>query len=186
MKPRINLLTGLLILATFSTQAKALQSVTIGGNGCAGVTGDQLLAPIAKDRYRIPAGLILQKDASRTIARSTCNFRIPIDLAPNERVIVRNLSQSIKLSADAQVSLKSQLDVTLVGASVSPIITQIKASKKSAKLSKTLKVNNIIVESGCGESAIIAGNLSVTANGAKKAAASLGDIDLEISIGRCL
>lgn len=183
-------LLGVLSLLLFVNQAQAgaLGTLILGGSGCTVPTGNQKLTAISgqDSRYMIPLQVAITKTADAALMRKTCNFRLPIDLATNEKVVVSNVSQWVRLGASKGAQVKTNLEVFMAGAHGNPLTTEVKAIDTSARLFQTVRAEGVVAESKCGDtSGIISGNLSALATGNAQATAALGNLQLTIKIVNC-
>lgn len=188
MKPTSALTIGFLSLAVpLTSYAGALGPVSLGGSGCTTPVGDKKIVPVygQANRYKIPLQVALNKKMDSNLMRKTCNFRLPIEVAQNQKVVISNASQWVRLGASAGSQVKTNLEIFLAGARGNPLTTEIKAIDQSARLFQTVRAEGTIAESKCGQSVILAGNLSATAVGSANATAALGDLQLSIKIVSC-
>ncbi|MFZ3230573.1 MAG: hypothetical protein WA160_10250 [Pseudobdellovibrio sp.] len=175
-------------LFSFNVHAGSLGDLTIGGAGCVNNSKTQKINLIAgsKDRYSIPIHIKLNKDATVSLGRKACNFRLPVVLNPDEKVSLMNLSQHVELEANKGSQVKTSLEVFFAALGKSkPIITEIKATDKSEKLSQVVRLDGVIAESACGNSTIVSGNLSAVASGSAGAVANLESLLITIQIAKC-
>lgn len=188
MKPTGALKIGLLsLVVSMTSYAGALGPVSLGGSGCTTSVGDKKIVAVVgqANRYKIPLQVALNKKMDTNIMRKTCNFRLPVDVAQNQKVVVSNVSQWVRLGASAGAQVKTNLEVFLAGARGNPLTTEIKAIDQSARLFQTVHAEGVVAESKCGQSVVLAGNLSATAIGAANATAAIGDLQLNIKFVSC-
>ncbi|MEK6627038.1 MAG: hypothetical protein AABY53_00290 [Bdellovibrionota bacterium] len=192
MKPKNilqnTLLSALLILlSSLSLQAMELGDVSLAGNGCYGST---IITPVSAVRGRIslPVRASLNKKAGlASFERSTCNIRIPVKLAPNEKLQILDVAQSVRLSVSAGAEVKSNLNLTLVGRRTPDLTLVVKAEDNNITTAKVLKTEKsvVIAESNCGQDTIIAGNLSLLAVGQSGASATTSSVKVTLKVLSC-
>lgn len=185
MKPKNILL--LIQLLSLSLQAMELGEVSLAGNGCYGST---IITPVSAvpGRVSLPLRASLNKKAQlASFQRTSCNIRIPVILAPNEKLQIIDIAQLVRMSISAGTQVKSNLNLSLVGQKASDLSLVAKAEDKNITLSKVLKTQNsaVIAESSCGQDSIIAGNLSILAIGEGAASATTGSVKVTLKVVSC-
>lgn len=173
-------LATLLVVTIQAQAADIFGQLIINGNGCS-ATSKNLIENSGKPS-EIPVTIKFDKKDQPSIVRKSCQFRLPVKLGANQKVVVSNVSQSVKLSSVKETSVKSNLELFFAGQKGKPLAKEVKGSS----FNETIKLAGVVAESKCGDvAAMLAGNLSVTANGPNAAEADLGPIQLEIQIQDC-
>lgn len=188
MKPIFALAIGLFsLVVSLTSRAGSLGTLVLGGTGCTAETGESELipAPGYRNRYKVPLQIAITKRADVSLVRQSCNFRLPVEVGANEKVVVSNVAQWVRLGASANTQVKTNLEIFLTGSRGNPLTTEVKALDKPARLFQTVRSEGIVAESECGKSAIVAGNLSANAIGASQATAALGMLLLDVKIVKC-
>lgn len=165
--------------------AMQLGDVVIGGNGCFG-SGKLVPVSSAEGRYALPIRAKINKKSGAAFERKTCNLRLPVSLSPNEKLQLVNLSQVMRLVAYKGAEVKSTLTVGIVGQSAVPLNFEMKVAEDDTSVVENLKANGIVAESGCGQSAMITGNLSLLVNGSSaQAFVSTGTALVTLKVVNC-
>lgn len=188
MKLNLRLIGVLIALGTFSAEAQALESVTIGGTGCVAVADNQSIKPIngQKNIYQIPISIIANKKAGVTIDRKVCSFRIPVSVGPHEKVILFDAKQRLKTVVNAKTKMEWSQSLTFVGnSSANQVIKQIAAKSTPVKFDKVLLRKGLIAESQCGQQAMISGSSTILTTGPSAANSIAGDLEIGIDILPC-
>jgi hypothetical protein len=187
MKPTLAIAVGICsLLVSLTSNAGSLGQISMGGTGCSVPSGsDGLVAvPGQKNRFSIPLQVVVNKKDD-TLVRKTCAFRLPAHLAANEKVVVSNAAQWVRLGASTGGQVKTNLEIFLAGSRGNPLTTEVKAITKPARLFQTVRAEGVIAESACGQDTIIGGNLSALASGPAQATAAVGNLLLTMKIVSC-
>lgn len=180
-----------LVLATsvlFVLQAKAaeLGAVEIAGNACEVAVGTHELLAVNDHRFVIPTGLYLKKDEDKSIARGQCTFALTLQASPGKKIIVSNSHQLVSLRAyPSGTKVQMNLEIFKAGSRGSVLTAIAQAADQVAKTNQSLESSDSLVETECGGSAILRGNLSATALGAGKARAFARPLYLDITEVTC-
>lgn len=176
----------IIMLATsflFVVQAKAidLKAVDIAGNACNAAVGTHELIKVSEDRYLIPSGLYVRKDEDKRVARGVCTFALNIQAAAGKKIVVSNTRQLISLRAyPIQTKARIDLEIFKVGSRGEPQSLEVEAVDQFAKVSHSIGQQDVVVETECGGSTILRGNLAATLIGAGRARAYTRNLYLEI------
>ncbi len=188
MNPKQTIISVLLVSFTvISVKAMELGELIQSGNGC---YGSAVITPVSSVRGRIslPIRASLNKKADlASFERKACNIRVPIKLAPNEKLQILDVAQSMRLTASPGTRVKNTLNLSLVGSRTKDQILDVKAEEKSISLVQVLRSEKSVVlaESKCGEEAIIAGNSNILVTGDGKAAVTTGSVHVTLKVVNC-
>lgn len=177
---------GVILLATsflFVAQAKALSlgAIEIAGNACENPVGTHELAEVSEGRFVIPTGLYLKKDEDKRVARGSCTFALALKASAGKKIVVSNSHQLVSLRAyPAQTKARMDLEIFKAGNQGVRQTLEVEAIDQSAKVNKSLGQQESLVETACGGSAILRGNLAATLMGEGKARAFARNLYLDI------
>ena len=182
----ISLFSIFTILLT-STSAFSMQTgaISIGGNGCFGASG-LIEVNGESGRYAFPIRVRVNKKSETSFDRKTCNIRLPISLAANEKVQLINLSQVVRVVGYAGAEVKSNLNMSFAGRSAQPLVFETKITDNEPSVIEILKNDGVVAESACGKDTMLTGNLSILANGAgTQAFITTGSAMLTLKVVTC-
>lgn len=177
---------GIILLATsflFVVQAKAVDfgSVEIAGNACQSAVGTHELVELSEGHFLIPTGLYLKKEEDKRVARGICTFALNIQAANGKKIVVSNSRQRVSLRAyPAQTKARIDLEVFKTGSQGEKQSLEVEAIDQTSKVNKSIGQQDVILETECGESAILRGNLAATLIGAGKARAYARNLHVDI------
>lgn len=180
-----------LILATsflFVVQAKAgnLGSVEIAGNACVAGVGTHALNEVNTGRFMIPTSLYVKKDEDKRVARGTCTFAVTLQASPGNKIVVSNSHQLASLRAyPTQTKARVDLEIFKAGSQGIKQTLEVQAQDLVSKETKSLGQDEVLVETECGGSAILRGNLAATLMGEGKARAFTRNLLVDISEVPC-
>ena len=176
-----------LLLTIFSVSAFSMQlgGVVLAGNGCFGST--KLIAVNSEQgRYALPLRAKANKKSTDAFARTTCNMRLPITVAANEKVQLINLSQVVRVVAFKGAQIKTNLNLGFVGKNAPPLTYDKSISEDEFSNIENLKSDGVLAESACGKNTMLTGNLSLIVSGsAAQAFVSTGTALLSLKVVRC-
>ena len=162
-----------------------LGALTLAGNGCFGssnvitISGDE-------GRYAFPIRAKLNKKSDTSFDRKTCNLRLPIAVAPNEKVQLIDLSQVVRVVAYKGAQVKTNLNMGFAGKTTPPLSYNLDVSDDEISTAEILKSPGVLVESECGKDAMLTGNLSLLVNGTgAQAFVSTGTALLTLKVVSC-
>lgn len=182
---------GVIVLAAavlLTTQAKALTLGTIetAGNACEVPVGSHELAQTQAGRYIIPTGLYVKKDEDKRAARGSCTFALSLEASPGKKIIVSDSHQLADLRAyPTQTKARVDLEIFKAGSQGAKQTVEIEAVEQKAKANQILGQRDVILETECGGSAILRGNLAATIMGAGKARVFTRNLYINISEVEC-
>ncbi|WP_413943872.1 hypothetical protein [Bdellovibrio sp. HCB-162] len=180
-----------LILATgflFVVQAKALNlgTVEIAGNACENQVGTHDVTEVSEGRFVIPTGLYLKKEEDKRVARGTCTFALPLKASAGKKIVVSDSHQLASLRAyPAQTKARIDLEIFKAGSQGVKQTLEVEAIDQASKVNKSLGQQETVVETECGGSAILRGNLAATLMGEGKARAFARNLYLNIAEVDC-
>lgn len=184
MKSLAFLFSSLVVLVSSSAFSMQLGKMTLAGNGCFGSTKLVAINP-EEGRYAFPLRAKVNKKSGVSFERKTCNIRLPITLAPNEKVQLVNLSQVVRVAAYKGAEIKTSLSMGLVGRTAVPLNFELKATDDDTSV-EIVRADGVIAESECGKDAMLTGNLSLIVNGTNaQAFVSTGTALLSLKVVSC-
>lgn len=169
----------------FAAQAATFGTPVMVGTGCPAT--DHLIAPVKNqpNRYSLSDQITLIKSIAPSAVRKTCQMRLPVQLAPHEKLVVSEVAQYVRLNASKGATVKTSLEVFLTGQHGNPLTSELKAVSAISRSTQVLQSRGIVVESACGGDTILASNLSATAFGNARATIITGDMQLNLEIKSC-
>lgn len=174
------------VLLTTQAQALTLGSIDTAGNACEVLVGSHEVAQTLSGRYIIPTGLYVKKDEDKRIARGSCTFALNLEASPGKKIIVSDSHQLADLRAyPAQTKARVDLEIFKAGSQGAKQTVEIEAVEQNAKANQILGQRDVILETECGGSAILRGNLAATIIGAGKARVFTRNLYLNISEVEC-
>jgi hypothetical protein len=152
---------------SFPTIAFSLQlgEIVSAGAGCFG-SGRVVAISGQEGRYAIPLRVRVNKKADAAFDRKSCQVRIPVTLAPNEKLQLIEASQVVRVISQKDADIKTNLTLGLVGRGTKTVGTQLKVTEDETSYIENVKTEGIISESGCGQSTMLMGNLNAMVTGA--------------------
>ncbi len=174
----------LTLVTAFSVQAMELGPIALGGNGCYGTSQ---LIETTEGRLLLPLRVRVNKKADTAFDRKTCNIRIPISLAANEKLQILDVSHRLRVFAYQGAEVKASLNISLVGQKTSDLVFAVKAVDKNISLVKIVKSDaaKVLAESKCGQDTMLAGNLNVLVTGQAGALISTGSTQVTLRVVSC-
>ena len=97
------------LLSSFVIQAHAFQmgELITGGTGCFG--SSKIVAVSGTEgRYVLPLRVRVNKKSEATFDRKSCQIRLPIDLNPNEKLQLLDLSQVVRVVGQKNLDIKTK------------------------------------------------------------------------------
>lgn len=182
---------GVMILAAavlLVTQAQALElgAVETAGNACETPVGIHELTAVAPGRFVIPTGLYVKKEEDKRVARGSCTFAMTLKASPGKKVVVSNSHQLASVRAyPTQTKARVDLEIFKAGSQGVKQTIEVEALEQTAKINKSLGQEEALLETDCGGSAILRGNLAATIMGAGKARVFTRDLYLDIVEVEC-
>lgn len=174
-----------IVLTSASAFSMQMGNVSMGGNGCFGASS---LVEVNGEpgRYAFPIRVRVNKKSETTFDRKTCNIRLPISLAPNEKVQLVNLSQVVRAVGYAGADVKSNLNMSFAGRSAEALVFETKITADEPSVIEILKNDGVVAESACGKDAMLTGNLSILVHGAgSQAFITTGSAMLTLKVVTC-
>lgn len=178
--------TSIIILATsflFVVQAKAisLDAVEIAGNACQETVGTHELIEVTEGHYMIPIGLYIKKDEDKRVARGICTFALNMQASAGKRIVVSNTRQRISLRAyPAQTKARIDLEIFKAGSQGEKQSLEVEALDQVEKTTQSIGQLETVLETECGGSATLRGNLGATLIGSGKARAYARNLHVNI------
>lgn len=182
---------GVMFLATsflFVVQAKALNlgAVEIAGTSCETPVGAHGLAEVSEGRFVIPTGLYLKKEEDKRVARGSCTFALNLKAAAGKKIVVSNSHQLASLRAyPSQTKARMDLEIFKAGSQGVKQILEVEAIDQPSRVNKSLGQQEVLIETECGGSAILRGNLAATLMGEGKARAFARNLYVDIAEVDC-
>lgn len=171
-------------LTALNLQAMQLGEPIIGGTGCYGPTQIKLSE---EGRLTLPIRARVNKKSDVAFDRKSCNIRIPVTGAPNEKLQLLDVSQVVRVVGYVGADIKSTLNVSLVGVRTSDLILAVKAVDNNISVVEIVKSENakVLAESTCGKDAMLTANLNILATGEARAFASTGATEVTLRVVSC-
>jgi hypothetical protein len=181
------LILGLFILAG-TLAAEAQEGIELGelnlvGTACRMETG-ALEVTIEEGKLRLPTASILRKASGTGLARGTCNFALPIQLAPDYKLVLKNLETGGDISLAKGTSAQADLEIFVAGQSGNKLQYK-EVAKKKLRKTFALKKAGTILESECGASLILRGNSALLLQGTGTASSAMRSLELEAEVLIC-
>ncbi len=181
----------LLVLATsvlFMAQAEAatIGAVETAGNSCVAGIGTHELHELEEGRYTIPTSLYVKKETDKRVARGACTFAVTLSAAPGHRVVVSDSHQFASLRVyPSQTKARVDLEIFKAGSQGVKNTLEAQSLETTTKQNAVLGQQGVILETECGGSAILRGNLSATVMGEGRARVFTRDLYIGISEVPC-
>ncbi|WII72194.1 hypothetical protein QJS83_17160 [Bdellovibrio sp. 22V] len=158
------------LLIAFQAQALEIGSVEIAGNACEAPVGThELVEKGTTGRFEIPTGLYVKKDEDKKVARGVCTFALNLQASSGKKILVTDSYQTASLRAyPTQTKARAELEIFAAGDQGDKQVLEVEAVDQSAKLSKSLGQQGVLVETACGGAALLRGNLAATLIGSGK------------------
>ena len=169
----------------FAAQAATFGTPILSGSGCPVTSHPFVPIKNQPNRYSLADQITLAKSISPTILRKTCQLRLPVQLAANEKLVVSEVAQYVRLNASKGATVKTSLEVFLAGQHGNPLTSELKAVSAISRSTQVLQSRGIVAESACGGEVVLASNLSATAMGEARATIITGDVQLNLEIKSC-
>ncbi len=185
MRPSHILFSLLLVsLTVISSQAMELGPAAIAGNGCYGATQ---IIETGDGRLILPIRVRVNKKADAAFDRKTCNVRVPVSLAANEKLEVLDVSYPLRVVAYQGSEVKSALNVSIVGQRTSDLALTVTAIDQNISMTELLQTepSKVLAESKCGVDTMLTGNLSVLVTGQARAFVSTGSSQVALKVVAC-
>lgn len=174
------------VLFVSQTYALGLGSVEIAGNSCEVPVGTHELMEVGEGRFAIPTGLYVKKEEDKRVARGACTFALTLQAAPGKKIVISNTHQLTSLRAyPSQTKARVDLEIFKAGSQGVKQALEIEAQEQVAKVSQPLGQQGPVLETECGGSAILRGNLAATLIGAGKARAFTRALYVDINEVDC-
>lgn len=182
---KLTLLAASFTLLSFTASASELGFVDTAGNACEWTPGRYSLTE-GFGRVRIPNGLYVKKEETSKIARGNCTFALTLKAAAGKKIVVRDSQQLISLRAyPQQTRVKTELEIFKAGHQGAKQTLEIVAAEKAEKTTQYVGQNDVLLETACGGSEILRGNLSATIIGEGKGRAFAKNVTLDIQEVDC-
>jgi len=161
-----------------------LGEIALAGSACTQV-GSGKITQVQAGVYDIPLTLAVAKDINSSLARGTCAFALPLQVAKGYRLVISEVGA--KASLNLRVGSKSRLDIEVfrAGAVNKPLTGVHDASLKQIVGSYRLSRTGVVVRTACGEAINLRGNASALLQGAAKAQLSLDALRIRMRIEKC-
>lgn len=185
MKGNIILLAAILLWGLHS-QASSLGSIETAGNSCEQAVGTHELTEVSPGRFVIPTGLYVKKEEDKKVARGICTFALTLQASAGKKIVVSNSHQLATLRAyPTQTKARIDLEIFKAGSQGVKQTLEAQAQDQVAKATQILGQQETLLETECGGSAILRGNLAATLMGDGKARAFTRSLLLDISEVDC-
>jgi hypothetical protein len=169
--------------AAQTTEGIQLGELTLAGNACRLGSG-QFDVSIEDGKLQIPAASVIRKASSASLARGTCNFILPLQLEPNYRLVLRNLSAMGDLNLAKNTTSRVDLEVFTAG-SQGDKLTSTETARKKTRKTFTLKKLGDVLATACGASLNLRGNSSLLLQNGGTSNSALHLIEMDAEIEAC-
>lgn len=171
-------------LTTLNLQAIELGEAIIGGTGCYGQTH---LTLSEDGRLTLPIRARVNKKSDIAFDRKSCNIRIPVTGAPNEKLQLLDVAQVVRIVGYVGADIKSTLNVSLFGVRTSDLTLTVKAVENNISVVEVVRSENakVLAESICGKDTMLTANLNILATGEARAFASTGATEVTLRVVNC-
>lgn len=184
---KILILIGLTASAQAQSQIVRFGTLALGGNACRLGGVGPLHVSIEDGRLQIPAASLVQKVASDSLERGTCQFTVPVQLATGYRLVLKDLSVLGDLNLARGTASRIDVEVFEAG-STGPRLTDIDGStSRKVRKSVFLRKEGVILVSDCGAALNLRGNSAVTLQGAgaTRSSGALHLIEMSAEVQKC-
>lgn len=179
-------LAAALTLSSVTSLAAQIGSVETAGNACEIRPGSHEVRQLEDGRVIIPTGLYVKKDEDQRIARGSCTFALTLKADAGKKLVVSNSQQLLSLRAyPRETRVKADLEIFKAGQTGARQTAEIQSLESTEKLTQYLGQRDVILETACGGSEILRGNLAATLVGQGKARAFAKNLTLEIREESC-
>ncbi|KYG69256.1 hypothetical protein AZI87_08610 [Bdellovibrio bacteriovorus] len=173
-------------LCVMQAQALTLDSAEIAGNACEAAVGTHEIREIAAHRFLVPTGLYIRKDEDKRVARGTCTFALNLKASAGKKIVVSDSHQTTSLRAyPTNTRARVDLEIFKAGEQSVKQTLEVEALEQTSKLEKSLGQQGAVVETSCGGSAILRGNLAGTVMGEGRGRVFTRDLILSIEEVDC-
>ncbi|UOF00088.1 hypothetical protein [Bdellovibrio reynosensis] len=168
------------VLFVLQAEAAQLGYVEIAGSACQASVGTHELTEVGQNRYLIPNSIYVKKEEDKKVARGACTFAVTLQAAAGKKIIVANSHQLTSLRAyPSQTKARVDLELFKAGEQGERQVVETESTDRTSRISKSLQ-QAAILETECGGSAILRGNLAATLIGTGKARAYTRSLYLDI------
>jgi len=181
-----------IFVAAFGTaqlaSAYEIGTLQIGGTGCEVPTGAHELIPVAGTdlEFAVPVMMRVSKSTTPMIERKACLMSLVVDLEANEKLVIHEVSQKVRLIAGQGTKASTQLEVTLVGEKGQIMTAEVAGTNRIARKGVTLQpANQPIAASECGKDVIVRANSSALINGTNSGRVSTQPLYINMQVVRC-
>lgn len=186
MRNHILVFTASFMLLAAANAQTSLNTIEIAGSACDGAVGTRELLQVSPMRYQIPNGIYLKKDEDKRVARGVCTFALNLQASTQTKIVVSNSHQLVSVRTyPAQTKARVELEIFKAGTQGDKQILEIASVDKAEKLSQVMSNQSLELQTECGGSMILRGNLAATLTGEGKARAFTRPLYLDISEVPC-
>ena len=176
------------IYSSHAAKAFEIGALQIGGTGCEVPTGAHELIPVSESDldFAIPIMMRTSKSITPTIERKSCIMSLVVNLDANEKLVIQEASQKVRLIAGSGTKVSTQLEVTLVGKKGQIMAADVTGTNKIARKNLTLEqATQPIVESECDKDTIVRANSSALIMGKSSGRVSSQPLYLSLKVVPC-
>lgn len=180
------------ILVLAASTLWALEAISAGinyvetaGTACEKTPGRYELET-SEGRLRIPIGLYVKKDEASRVARGACSFAMTLQASAGKKIVVSDSYQLVSLRAyPNQTRVRAELEIFKAGSQGEKQILEVQATSEAGRLTQALEKSGALLETACGGSEILRGNVAATLIGAGKARAFAKPLYLDVHEVEC-
>ena len=169
----------------YADPAITLGEITVGGTACFLNNAPPIPAEIQNDQLMIPIAAMVKKDVSKKLARGTCQFALPIQLAPDHKLIIEDATLLANINIANPSKSRIAVEVFKAGSVGPKLIDESESTARRIKKDISLTQQGVILESACGESLILRGNTSILLTGSARATARTDLLQLGARVVEC-
>lgn len=177
----------LISLAAHAQNGIAFGKMKLGGTACSLSDIGPIDVTINHGTLQIPAISTLKKVAGDSLERGTCQFVVPVTLAPGYRLVLRDMAAWADLRLSRGTSARIDLEIFAAGSQGDRITLVESAPDRRIRKTVQLHQDGEVLVSACGESFNLRGNTSILMQGqsAVSSHATLHLIEMTAEIERC-
>jgi hypothetical protein len=171
------------MMAAEATEGIQLGELTLAGTACR-LGNDQFDVSIEDGKLQIPAASVIRKASATSLARGTCNFILPLQLEPNYRLVLRNLSAMGDLNLAKNTTSRVDLEIFTAG-TTGDKLQSVETARRKIRKTFTLKKQGVVLETACGASLNLRGNSSLLLQSGGSSNSALHLVEMDADVERC-
>lgn len=178
------------LYASHPVQAFEMGGLQVAGAGCEVPPGGHELIPVSGSSTRFGVPLMinatkLAAPASLGLERKACAMALPVHLAANEKLIVKDVRQRVSLKSAVGAKSSARLEVFLAGQQGQVLKAEIEGKTKTVRSTQTLNDADVVAESDCGKDVIVRANSSAMISGSGAGRVNTQALYLTLEVVNC-